>query len=57
MAPADRSDAALRESLYGQLAEPAPATATLGETTYTAAKETIDRDREDLEEILHPGES
>lgn len=57
MAPADRSDAALRESLYGQLAEPAAAAATLGETTYTAAKETIDRDREDLEEILHPGES
>jgi hypothetical protein len=57
MASADRSDAALGESLYGPLAEPAPATAAAGETIYTAAKETIDRDHEDLEEKLHPGES
>ncbi|HEX5374958.1 MAG TPA: hypothetical protein VFW48_02260 [Solirubrobacterales bacterium] len=57
MASADRSDGTSRDSLYGQLAEPAPATATDGETIYTAAKETIDRDREDLEETLHPGES
>ncbi|HKN45338.1 MAG TPA: hypothetical protein VJW23_15610 [Propionibacteriaceae bacterium] len=57
MVSADQSDGAPRDNLYGQLAEPAPATAAHGETTYTAAKETIDRDREDLEETLHPGES
>lgn len=57
MVSADQSDGAPRGSLYEQLAEPVPATAANGETTYTAAKETIDRDREDLEETLHPGES
>jgi hypothetical protein len=56
MASADKSDAALGESLYGPLSESAPATAAAGETTYTAAKETIDRDHEELEEKLHPGE-
>jgi hypothetical protein len=55
MVSVDRSDGAPRDSLYGQLAEPAPATVVHGETTYTAAKETIDRDREDLE-TLHLGE-
>jgi hypothetical protein len=54
---ADRLDEVLTGSLYSQLAAPAPATAANGETINTAAKETVDRDREELEEMLHPGES
>lgn len=56
MATADRSDKPSPESLYGHLAEPAPVTAAAGETTFTAAKETIDRDREELDEMPLPSE-
>ena len=57
MATADRSGGTSPGSLYSQLAEPAPDTAATGETTFTAAKETIDRDREDLDEMPLPSES
>jgi hypothetical protein len=36
-------------NLYDALAEPAPATAEKGDTIFTAAKETIDNDREEAE--------
>lgn len=57
MATADRSDGPSPESLYSHLSEPAPVTAAAGETTFTAAKETIDRDREDLDDMPLPSES
>jgi hypothetical protein len=57
MATADRSGGPSPESLYSHLAEPAPVTAPTGETTFTAAKETIDRDREALDEMALPSES
>jgi hypothetical protein len=34
-------------SLYGPLADPAPPAKRGGETDFTAAKETVDRDQED----------
>jgi hypothetical protein len=39
-------------SLYDVLAEAAPPSAQGGETTFTAAKETIDRDREEAEAMI-----
>lgn len=57
MATADRSGGPSPGSLYSHLAEPTPDTAATGETTFTAAKETIDRDREDLDEMPLPSES
>jgi hypothetical protein len=40
------------ESLYDALAEPAPPGAEGGDTILTAAKETIDRDREVAESTI-----
>ena len=39
-------------TLYGALAAAIPSSADSGETTFTAAKETIDRDREDAEAMI-----
>jgi hypothetical protein len=41
-------------SLYGVLGEAVPVTVAAGETMYTAQKETIDRDQEDLFEVMAP---
>jgi len=41
-------------SLYDLLGEPAPASLHRGETNYTAAKETIDNDREGAEPLIFP---
>jgi hypothetical protein len=42
-------------TLYGELAEPAPQGFASGETNYTAAKETMDADREPLDDLTVGG--
>lgn len=48
----DHSTGSDDSTLYSSLAEPAPPSTEGGDTLITAAKETVDRDREDAEATI-----